>query len=57
MQRQGRGSQETIVQPWGRALASRDIHNSVFKLFIELKPNKWKMSAFFIPEKLIKKIT
>ena len=37
-------SQETIMQPSSRALlASRNTHDSVFKLF--------KMSAFFIPEK------
>ena len=35
----------------GPGSTSRDTHNNIFKLFIELKPNKWKMSAFFIPEK------
>ena len=33
----------------GPGSTSRDTHSSVFKLFIELKPNKWKMLAFFIP--------
>ena len=47
MQRLGRCSQETIVQPWGRVqVLPQEMHRT-----IELKPGKWKMSAFFIPEK------
>ena len=47
MQRCGRRSQETIVQPWGRVqVLPQEMHRT-----IELKPRKWKMSAFFIPEK------
>ena len=40
MQRQGRASQETIVQPWGRVLVPpQGIHiNNIFELFTELKP-------------------
>ena len=50
MQGQRRNSQETRLQPWGRVLVPpQGIHIAVFKLFIELKPNKWKMLAFFIP--------
>lgn len=30
---------------------SRDTHSSIFKLFVELKPIKWKTSTFFISEK------
>ena len=40
MQRQGRGSQETIVQPWGRVLVlPQGMHITIsFELVIELKP-------------------
>ena len=46
MQRQGWGSQETLVQPWeqGPGSSSRDIHNNIFELYWRTKtPNKWKM--------------
>ena len=53
LQRQERRSEET-VQPWGRVLVppqGTPITVSS-ELFIELKPpNKWKTSAFFMPEK------
>ena len=54
MQRQGRrSSQETAVQPRGRSwFRLKGYSNSVFELFYGTKtPNKWKMLAFFIPEK------
>ena len=54
LQRQERSRRETIVQPWGRVLVPpQGTHITVSsELFIELKPpNKWKMSAFFTPEK------
>ena len=40
MQRQGRSSQETIEQPWGRVLVlPQGINiNNIFELFTELKP-------------------
>ena len=47
---QGKGSQEITVQPWGRVLVPpQGIHIAVSLSSIELKPNKWKMLAFFIP--------
>ena len=57
MQRQGRSNQETLVQPWGRVLVlPQAIHITIsLSSFTELTPppNKWKMLAFFIAEKLI----
>ena len=36
----------------GPGSAPRDIHNNIFELFYRTKtPNKWKILAFFIPEK------
>ena len=53
MQRQGRSSQETVVQHWGYSSASRDTHNNIFELFDRNKtPNKWKVLAFFISKKV-----
>ena len=49
--REGQPRNNSAALGQGPGSASRDIRNNVFKLFIELKPNKWKMSAFFIPEK------
>ena len=38
MQRQGRSSQETMVQPWGEALVQHQgTHHNIFELFTELK--------------------
>lgn len=45
MPRQGRSSQETVVQPWGQGPGSpsRDIHNVIFELLHKTKiPTKWK---------------
>ena len=44
MQRPGRSSEETIVQPWGRVLVPlQGIYNNIFEFFCPTKtPNKWK---------------
>ena len=44
-----------VAKSWTRlsdlTLTSRNTHNKISKLFIELKSNTWKMSALFILEK------
>lgn len=53
-----RSSQEaTAALGQGPGSASRDTQNSVFELLETKTPNKWKMSAFFLPEKIRVMIT
>ena len=48
--RADRGEQlrETIVQPWGPGSTSRDTHNNIFELFIELKPQQMDLAQFIL---------
>ena len=56
MQREGKSSQEIIVQLWDRVLVlPQGIHRTIFEVFCRTKTHhKWKMlttyEALFIPE-------
>ena len=44
---------KSVTLGQGPGSASRDTHNNIFKLLYRIKiPNKLKMLAFFIPEKV-----
>ena len=54
LMRQGRNSQETVVQPWGRVPIPHQgaYVTTSFEFFYRANsPNKWKILTFFIPER------